>query len=529
MPLLRYTDTVIAPMRELMLQEKVANIPDIELKGNTDISLLVSNIATASFTLDATSSPKKKMNATFDTITEYFDDDTNVIRTQSVEHITKALGAILENSYGTIVEDIGSMVDDLREKIERRFSEHLASNGADDLLENDVEVTEADYAILRWEKLRSPSRQDEIITTACSNINISTEKLTLVNLGHIQSKLKFNAAMVEVHLDPEVRQAILDKLLATFTTDKYGISEDRIDRFLKVSFSKVAYSTFCATILAKMKKIDDVPATVMFLLQLANDFQTIMGRANMIISDKASASDLQHWVLNAKQLDKTMMAVLYYCLYHKQVKFKGKLLLSRTILNNDTYQKFLKEGHVIREIRDYLKAYYREVEVPLGGVSLNAVLTTNVSERLAKQSALNRTNARFIKTKYLMQAYRVTMNEFISKVIEEDLFSYSEDRSIVARFASIAKSRSIAFNGDIGKVDDALYDVLITTFYPDDLVATVFSYTRRAMTNLALESDIDDEKILDAEVDSSVHILTDYIYDKLTNHRNSYKGTSPHQ
>lgn len=529
MSLLSYTDTVIAPMRELVLQEKVADMPEIELKGDTDISLLVSNIATAAFTQEPTSSQKKRVMSMFDTMTEYFEDDTNIIRTQSTDHISKSLGSILENAYSTVINEIGSMVDDLRSQIEDKFAYYLKIEKADDLLDQAVEVTENDYTFLKWEKLRSPARHIEITEQACENINLNRVDLSVVNLGYIQSKLKFSDGFSTISLEKDTREAVLDSLLSTFTADSYGISEQRITRFLKVGLSQVDYSTFCATIQSQMKKITETPSNVIFLLQLANDFQTIMGRAKIVMADHTDSNTLSSFVKNLDSVYKTVTAVLYYCLYNKQVRFKDKLILTKNIINNETYQAFLKDGKTINDIHNYLKAYHLSTELPTGGISLELVMNSDVAERLNKAAAVNKTNAKFIKSKCLIKAYQYTLNTFIKQIMEEDLFGYTDDRSIVKKFAVIAKARSNMFGGDIGKVDDALYDVLISTFYSNDLTATVFSYMRKSMTDLSKSAEsIDDVSILDAEVDASVYMLTDYLFDKLTVHRNTLKGSSPH-
>ncbi len=529
MSILNYTNTILEPLRELMLQEKVADIPDIKLRPDTDIHLIASHISTSAFVQNASSSTKQKTTATFDTIIDFFEDDNNITRTQSTDKIAKALGGILENSHNTIINEIGSMVTDLRANIEEYYLRFLKLEKADDLFESEASITEKDYTFLKWEKLRTASRQLEIVENACSNINLNNRDLLSTNLTYITEKLRFSG-MVDADISSEATTTILTELNKVFTSESYGISTQRIERLLSVATSKQAYSTFCAAIQSQMNSHQEVASNTIFLIQLVNDFNTVMGRINTILTDHVSGSTLSVIKANLTIVQKTLVAIQYFCLYNKEKRFKNRLILTKTIINNEVYQEFLKSGKSIVDIHNYLKVFHQKVSVPLMGIDVDIVNDANLEERLAVTTATNRSNAKFIKSKCLIQAYDLAMNEFAKQIMEENLFDYEDDRSIIAKFSAIAKVKAADFGGDIGKVDDALYDVLIKTFYDDDLVGVVFKYLRYSIMDLSKSTEaITDQSILDAEAKSAVFILTDFLYDKLTIHTDVFKGSSPHE
>ncbi len=531
MPILNYTHTILAPLRELVLQDRIVDIPAIKLKQNTDIHLITSSMSTSAFTQQATSSPKKRVTATFDSIIDFFDDDNNISRTQAVDKISKALGAILENSHSTIVNDIGSVVTDIRATLESKFVQLLKRNKVDDLLDTDSAITEDDYTFLKWEKLRTAAAQNEIIENACSNANLGKQMLSLSNISFIISKLNFAGSTYhDVQLSSESSSDIMESLSKTYVNDTYGITQQRAERLLKVLSSKSAYNAFCTTIQSQMKKSTDIANTTIFLIQLVNDFNAVMSKIKVTLADHVNANSLSIYSTNFESLRKTLYAVQYYCLFNKEVRFKEQLILTKDIINNETYLTFTKKGKTIGDIHNYLKAIYSSTELPAKGIHTDIVSNSDVAERLAIATATNKTNAKFIKSKCLIQAYEYALNEFTKNIMDQNLYNYEDDRSIIQRFSHIAKSRTNQFQGDIGKVDDVLYDLLIRTFYHKDLVATVFKYVSTSVMDLtkSVES-IDDDAILEAEVSSSIHILVDYLYDRLTRHTDPYKGYSPHK
>ena len=532
MSLLDYTETILEPLQELVLQDKLVDVPDIILKENSDIHIIAASINTAAFTIKPSPSANVQVKESFNTVIDFFDDDNNIIRTQAMDQVSKAISGTLETSYSTIINEIGATVEELRNIIEETYLKLLKRNKVDDIYEGSTEISEDDYTFLKWEKLRTPSRQSEIIETACNDADIRSSGLSILNLGYVTEKMKMShqSSFKDITLPSEVVATIKGNLTERYTSETYGISQQRAERLFDVATSKRAFSTFTATLYKQLKSTDNVAVNTIFLIQLVNEFRTMMVKFKAIVGDNVNANAISAISDNVAELSSVLTAVQYYCLYNKEIRFKDRLVLTTDIINNQVYQDFVQQGHNIQDIHNYLKAKFSKVPVPVTGISIELISSTDVIDQLNFAAASNRANMKFLTSKYLIQAWELTLNEFMKTIMSDNLYDYEDDKGCVKRFAIFANAGASQFGGDIGKVDDVLYEVLLKSFYQDgSVVPTVYKYLRRNVYDLSKSAEsISDDNVLEAEVGAAVHMLVDYLYDNLTVHKSPFKGHSPH-
>lgn len=516
MSILPYALQVIQPLKELFTQDKYDDIPDIKLNPNSDIHLISSNVTSLAITQQAADSRKKQIAGNFDTIAEFVQDPHNLPRLEAIEHTSKALGALLENSYHTITSNIATEVTDLKDKIHDRYVVLMKREKAEDLLNDSSEANEDDYTILKWGKLTSPVRQNEIIEQACLNANISATALSLVNRGYIIQKMKFTEGYSEVTLTEEVTNNILDKLIATFTNDTYGITEERVRNFWSIITSPTKYGTFCNVSKKSISDLKDIAINTMFLIQQSSNFDTISSSFINLIDGDLGEDTVSTLNANIELLQRTIYAIQYASLVNKEIKFKGKLILTKHIINNEAYDNFIKDGNTISDVHNYIKAFHMDTTIPSNGISTTMIENADATERLAKASVKMQANATFIKSKSLIGAFEYVLNDYISDVVKTEQYSHTEKQSIIHKFSTISRSKANTLAGCIGKVDDALYDILIQTFHHDSVVSSVHKYLSSSFEDLSRnETDIDEADIVKAEAFGVCELLTEYLFDRL--------------
>ena len=533
MSLLDYTETILEPLQELLLQDKLVDIPDIILKENSDIHIIAASINTAAFTIKPNPSANVQVKESFNTVIDFFDDDNNIIRTQAMDQISKAISGTLETSYSTIINEIGATVEDLRKSIEIKYLKLLKRNKVDDIYEGNVEISEDDYTFLKWEKLRTPSRQSEIIDTACADADVHSVGLSIVNLGYIVEKMKIShqVSFKDVKLPSEVIATTKSQLTERYTSETYGISQQRAERLFDVATSKRAFSSFVSTLYKQIKSTNNIAINTIFLIQLVNEFRTMMVKFKVVVGDNVNANAISAISDNVAELSSVLTAVQYYCLYNKEIRFKDRLVLTSDIINNQVYQDFVQQGHSIQDVHNYLKAKFNKTTIPMTGISIDLISSTDVIEQLNLAAASNQANMKYLTSKYLIQAWEMVLNDFMKTIMSDNLYGYEDDKGCVKRFAIFANAGASQFGGDIGKVDDVLYNVLLKSFYQDgSVVPTVYKYFQKNIYDLSKSSAeaIGDADIMSAEVSASIEMLVDYLYDNLTVHKSVYKGLSPH-
>lgn len=512
---LPYSLQVVQPLKVLFLQDEFKQIPEIRFKPNSDLSLITSNVASLAITSSPVDDQAKQVSDIFDAISEYMQDSKNLLRIETLEHTSKAFATILETSYATLNETISSTVDRIRTDISSRYAELMTREKAETLItETYVEPSESDYMQVNWGNLTSPMRQNEVIESACLNANLNNTALSTLNFSYISGKMNYSAGFKSVDIPTEVAEKIIEKISTIVVTDNSNITSDMLRSAWLIFTNKEAYNRFCSDTSVKFNDVRNITMNCIDFIATVNAVSTVGELISRIASEDLGPETLSNLAANTELVNKTVCAIQYWLLLAKEVRFANKLILTPTVLNGPVYSDYVQGGGSIVNVHNYLKAFHLDTTVPLDGISVSTIRDTDVKDRLEKSASKLKSNAVFIKSKCLIAAYEHAVRNFI---VSEDLavmFPHVKDPSFVTRFMHVAIHKASFLGGNIANIDKVLYELIISTFYADTLVATMYKYLGTSFDNLAdtANDEITDERIIEAQCDGVTELLVDYLF-----------------
>ena len=510
---------VVQPLRVLFTQDNFDMIPVITLKPNSDLSLITSNVASLAITSSPVADQKTQVESIFDAISEYLQDSRNILRLQTLEYTAKGFAATLENSYSTLNDIITPTVDEIKKDIDARYIELMVREKAESLIsELDVVPSESDYTILNWGVLASPIRQTEVIDSACANANITNVGLSSANLGYVTRKSSFVSEFTDMKLPPEVSSTILDRLLAALVNDNSAMSDTTVKGAWNVFTNQAAYVSFCADAYNKFFDARNVAINCLNFIADTEGLLTVSGVVRQIAVDDLSPESIHTLSANIDTVGKTIYAIQYWLLYGMNVSLVDKLILTSTILNGPVYHEFVANGNNIVDIHNFLKAFHSNLTLPLIGIPMEKVTSSNVSEHLERAAAKLRSNASFVKSKCLIAAFELSVRKFIIAESTKSLFPNVAEPGFVAAFIATAMRKASYLSGDVANIDKVLYDLIVSVFYGNTLVSTLFEYLGKGFDNLAdtSDDDITDQRIIQAQCSSVCELLIDHLLSNVT-------------
>lgn len=509
---LPYSLQVLQPLKELFLQDRFDDIPGFTIKTDSDFNLISSRMTSLAVTSTALDSHKDQVANSFDTLSEFIQDGTNLTRIQPLEYASKNFAAILENSYNTFHNDITPMVNTLKERIESRYTELMKRENAGELIGSDTELSESDYSFIVWDNLSSPLKQGEIIESACLDAGISSPALSTANLGYVVQKMVRSAEFTDVkttELEP-----VLEKMISSLVNA--NVSEEQVRTYWNAVTSTTSYTNFSMLHRSNFVNTRDNAVNAISTIQLTNAFLSIgQMMPNMLAgvnSDTATAISSNVGVLN-----KTIYAMQYWLLVCKELRFKGKLIMSRNVINRESFEEFVSNGGSISDINNYIKAFHLDSRpMPVDGISSVIVKSADVADRLLKASSKLKYNETFLKSKCLIAAYSLVMQQFCKETTTASGFTGNPE-FFKQRFMYVADARVNTLAGDIANLDKALYDIVVRVFHSDSLVSVLYKYLGNNFDDLtsAATEDITEVDIIKAQCDATAEMLTDYLFKML--------------
>ena len=509
---------VTQPLKELFRQDNFDDIPEIRLNPNSDLGLISSNIASLSFNSDLIEETNPNMDIIFDAIGEYLSNSENIARVESLDRISKAFAVIIENSYTTLNSVITPTVDDIRRIIDERYAILLTREKADSLLpvDNSTIVSESSYSFITWDGVDSPMQRQQVIDNACVNANINQIQLSQMNLAYIRNKLKFSG-VVNLQLTDDIRNQILSKLYAVFTSNPV-FSESLINRIFDIITNSESYDRCMNECSFKINDTKNIALSVLDIINFTFGFKTAAQSIPQIISDDISTESMEVLQANIDTVMKSIIALQYWLIYVKENNFKNNLLITENIINQPVYNEFVAEGKSIVDIYNYIKAFYFDRQIPLNGINVDTVKSADTLDRLAKASAKIEANAQFIKSKSLIAAYNHAISQFISDEKYLEVFPSLANKVVAHQFTVAANAKAVALAGDIANTDKVLYELIISSFYSNSIIATLYKYLGTNFDDLTdnADDDITDDRIIDAQATAVIEMLTDYLINTVT-------------
>ncbi len=511
---LPYALQVIQPLKELVIQDEFDKIPEIKLNPNSDLSLISSNVASLSMTTDPTEDRSAQTATIFDSIGDYMVDNRNLMRLQTIEHMSKSFAVSLENSYSVLNTTIAQTVDGIIASLTTRYTELMVREKAETLIADDHIPAESDYTILDWGNLNNIGKRNEVIDVACYNAGIKNPEMSSLSLSYIKKKADFSSSFADTNIPDEVAEKVLAKLNEVFTGEGSIIDPQHVKQLWSIITSKNSYSGFCSLTMTKFDDNRNVVLNCLHFLEITEIFESICDGVPQLVVDELGENTYQSVLSNIETLGKTLFAIEYWLLAMKELVFDNKLILTKEILNGPIYEDFVGNGKSIVDVHNYLKAFYFDTTIPLNGISVDVVTSADTEERLTRSASKLLANATFIKSKCLIAAYEHAMRQFILNDEAKVMFPQANNRAFVPVFLKVAMAKASYLGGNIANVDKVVYDLIIETFYPNTLVATMYKYLGRNFDDLADNGDdITDSSIVESQCVAVIELLTDYLFE----------------
>jgi hypothetical protein len=264
-----------------------------------------------------------------------------------------------------------------------------------------------------------------------------------------------------------------------------------------------------------MKDQKSLAINTLFHISQANNFITLIDAVSKVLSNSTEAysdATLSGIANNAKVLRKSIQVIQYNILVTKNIKYKDKLILSKNIINESVYKEYVSDGNTISDVHNYLKAFHSDSTIPTSGISIRVVTNANTDERLTIASAKLRTQATYIKTKNLISAFESVTHKYILAALDTDEYNHTDSVNLMSVWKSLVKVKTSQLRGEIGKVDDVLYELIIGTFYKNTPIATIYKYFNKGFVDLTTkDEDITDEDILMTECNATIDMLTEFL------------------
>lgn len=506
---------IINGLEVLIVADGLNSIPDINVKENTDMTRLISEVVNMEISVDP--SNENLVPAIFKSLNEKLSGVDNVVLNE-INNISMKFASELESCFSVLKDDIAVKVKDLQNNIKERYVQYIKREGADSLLEenDNLNVTENDYVFIKWKNINTPSEMNTVISEACTNVNLTNHDINSFNLSVIKEKLLFKTSTIDT--SPETIKEIEDALVEFANDDSYNLTDVSVRLFLNMLISENSYATYFNRILSTL--IVNPANTVVELLSFCDNYITfadIVSKDKVGISDKMIAEAYSTFIGNVNAMMKTIYACLYICLHIKTTVFNNKLILTKNIINGDEYDKFVEEGHHIEEIYKFLKAFHRTIDVPTNGISTASIIVAETDKRLQQENVSIELESKIIKSRCLNLAYTSVTNEyakpFLQQIYTDENSKYDYYLDKINRNIRIAKS---ALHGKFENLEDNLFAFIINSFYSDSLVSVLYESLGNEYSEMAKKSStIEESDIISANIKTASDIILSYLVNKL--------------
>ena len=505
----------VTSLKELFRQEGYSNIPRLELHPASDVAALVDDCSTIHIPTDPTDSFKVSTDKTFDAILEYLVDSENIAKVEVIDIVSKNLAVTLENSYSTLVDVIGNDVKEMSDSVREEYVKRLKLSHNEDLFTDDVIIHEEDYTMLKWLDLRTPALARAIVEEATTNAGFVDGGLGRVELGSVISKANFGG-VEDISLTKDAIDKIIDKLDTAF---RGAIPVVLLKKYLLAITNIRSSNAFRNNLKTMMKDTTNIAENALSLVNIADEFGRFIKVVKRVVPDLLSDTYGNILLSNIEEVNKTIIAAKFVCLFHKEHTFKGNLILTSSIINYEVYEEFVADGHNIERIHQYIKAIHTSATIPVSGISKDIVANNDVAVKLAERAGKMQQQHRFIKSTTLVAAYTIVCTKYIiSKIQDLPDVSDIEKADMIKIVGPMLEQKATMLGGDLGRVEDSLYEVVLNIFYTDTLLKTLYKYMVKSFKTMFVENKdtIQEQDILESEFEAGVTIVVEYLLEQLT-------------
>lgn len=494
------------------------NLPYFEFKDNNDIGRIINICSTASIVLDANLSPSEIVEKTIEQVSEYLTNPENSLLLNELDYIGKHFSVEIQSCFHTLKNSVKVVVDELFQDVSEKFQELVQREGGDILLEESNRTKLANtskFEFLEWNGIGSSSAINNVLTIVKS----------ICNLPNIEpNKMHFNIALNKIIRpqykdtnlisNKETYQKNVEIVREYFATNYKYITEDDGKRFFDIVTNQTNYIAAFQTIKKELQSISTINQVIKKIIFDANNMLDFAEAIAKFVELDVSNEVKDQILTNCEALKESAYITLFGCLYYKENIFNDKLIITKELINYPVFQKAQKQGIDLDNIDGYLKAYYYKKELPLTGIPLDAVLTSDINSKLDEINAKIRMNKHVIFGKCLHNAFNYIVKNKFSYLCEHFGIDKSDKiklQTLYNNYLRSADSLSKRLHGEIGKVEDILFDLIIHTFFDGTLIEMIYTYLGRSYEELLkINPKIEDEDLAFADAVAIINVILNF-------------------
>lgn len=502
-------------LKTIINQSSLDRLPILNLKPNNEINRIVDFFGYFHVELPEGISEEEKTEILLDKLTEYMTASENKEYLSQLEKICGNFAIELNNKFDILSDTISPLVKEIYMDVNNKFESLLKRNNAENLISELATPETTKFEFLKWSGLSSAVINDtntiDLVTDLC---NIKNKELNHINA---------NTALTKI-IQPDFKEFDYKEIYETnkdiisnyFNENYKNINEDDADRYFKLVISKNAYIDFF--IRQVKNSFVDIKSTVLNISKIVFDcnnfldfYDTIKKHIELNVSEQAKQNILN----NLNSVRNSCYISLFYCLYLKKSVFNGKLILSKTLINFPEFKKIEKAGLDLVFIASYLKAYYTDKPVPVLGIDTKSVIesTAKVKNDLQKINTQILMDKNIIFNKCLYNATKDVFINSFDKIC--DILGHTDELlldTLKQRYFSKIDISIAGLAGNLGKVEDALYVLIMNTFYKDTLTYNMYtSINRNYLLMLTANKDINKDDIAEYTSKSLIELLCSFL------------------
>lgn len=406
------------------------------------------------------------------------------------------------------LKNIRNDVDILAQKIDNAIAKAIASDPFLATNMNNVQPITDNIPEIPWHVVETVGDESNIVATVNNSIpRYAGREITsaeIMSAAYTQYAAQVEEGFKEISLTSETIERILTEL-----AEKYNGPADAYRRYINVFTSADKGVRVCKSIAQRMSTVINPTETLVEAMSILEPIKQVVEQLRVTVLSSQTRELLDN---NLVFVNRLLMNIAYYIIHARRVMYKNAILVPTGQLNTDNMPMFLEQGGTITKLRQHVKFFYPEDKLAktAGGVTVDAVIQSEsvIKERIEKDTrdVKQRVQAELqrITTLSLTRVFRNYMSENEAQEIPMVVKIDKGRASDLVRIMSERLSTTT--------VEDALYELIMKIYYPDQFVVVLYRRLGAEMTKeLAEQTDVDKHQIRLIEARVLAAMITEFI------------------
>ena len=479
-------------LKVIISQSSLEEFSTLKLIKGNEISRIIDFFGYFNINLPSGISEEQKIDLLLDKLTEFMTSPENKEYIAQLEKLSGMFSIEINNGLSTLSNTIKPLVEDIYEKITERFEILLKRENAENLI-SDMAIPDTDrFDFLKWNGLSSAIINDENIVDLVTNlVNISNKEINSMNVNIAIGKV-IRPGYKEID-SKAVLKNNEDVISEYFNKNYKNINTEDAKRYFSISTDKNEYFKFFNGYIKKsLEDIKSISTNIQKIIFDCNALLDFIDAIKKFVTLNVSDLTKNNIYTNLNLVKESCYIVLFYCLYVKKEIFKGKLIISKTLINFPEYLKIEKEGLDLVYIANYLKAYYKDKPIPVLGISTKDILESKdkVKDDIEKINAQILLNKNIIFNGCLFKAVKHVLGNSFEYIVDTLGFDFDPMDQIKANYHQALSTRLNRLNGDLGRVEDAIYDIIMNIFFKSTLIYNIYILINKNYIHMLSENKV---------------------------------------